>query len=167
MGNILAVADEIQDIAQNAELLDAAITACFSIWSAEFVPAVLARRDNSGNHVFAVRHRPKGEYGSHRNSWTRIDAHIHVGDHSLQRAAILEHKNDSWLHIATLYSGDNPTFHITHRFAHSEDLGKKNNEAYHHVRASPVAAKGAQKRAEANAGGIVADYLWNDGHEDI
>lgn len=167
MGNIFAVAGGIQNVAGNVGLLDAAIQACFSIWSAEFVFAALARRDNSGNHVFAVRTRPVGENGSHRNPWTRIDAHIHVGNHSLQRAAILEHKNDSWLHIATLYSGDNPTFHISHRLAHPEDLGKEHNGAYHHVRASPVAAKGAQKRAEANAGGIVADYLWNDAHEDI
>jgi hypothetical protein len=137
-GNIFAIAGDVAEVVGNAGLLDAAVRGCFSIWSAEFVPAVLARRDDSAKHVFAVRTRPAVENNNYPNPWTRIDAHIPVGNHSLQRAAILEHKNDSWIHIATLYSGDIPTFYITHRLAHPDDLGRENNGSYHHVRASPA-----------------------------
>ena len=66
-----------------------------------------------------------------------------------------------------MYSEDIPTFYITHRLAHPNDLSRENNGSYHHVRASPATVNGAHKRAEVNDGGIVADYLWNDRNEEI
>ena len=65
MGNIFAIASGVAEVVGNAGLLDAAVRGCFSIWSAEFVPAALALRGDSAYHVFAVRTRPAVENNSH------------------------------------------------------------------------------------------------------
>jgi hypothetical protein len=125
-------------------------------------------RDTYGRRVYATAKPPHwdekktGIKGMSLHSRLPIDG----PRTSLAKAAIQHHRNDTWLHIATMYSEDKPVFHLRHRLVHEDDLGKVNDGNYHHFQAMQ-ASEGLAGRAESSFGGIVSDYLWRAGQQDI
>lgn len=149
------------------DCLFVAMDAVYNVWNSGFFAnnGINAKRDAYYPPVHGIR-----DSAELPGPITRTEAHIPISpDQRLMHAAVATGNDGSWAHIATTYWGDEPAHHILYRVAHESDLGKPNDGSYHHFRCQPAPSQQAKlrRRAEGSKNGVVADYLWRDGNQQL
>lgn len=161
VGSLVSSAFEITQCgAGTANCVQTAFDVVMSTWSLAFTVATIKREDGQGTLYTLASNETDHMF----------EAHIPLEPgQNLKKAAIATGNNGTWHHIATFHHATGGEWLLHYRLAAKEDLGADNDGSYHHLRAHSAAHKPtamATRSDEDSAGGVVADYLWQDNEMD-